>query len=151
MERGDTDTDLARAIRETRTTLGLSQAAAAREAEVNRGTWKGWELGTRRPYDYNHPTIERTLRWPKGTVDALIAGPQGPPSHPPEPVATSRTDPLAEVIAASAEELDRMQSLIEKYKPGEGAQFRRWADDVRAAHAKGLRNGATGSTELDAG
>lgn len=61
------------------------------------------------------------------------------------------SSPLAEVIAASEEELDRMQRLFERYRPGEGRTFRAWADGVRTAHAEGTSILPHGPTEGKAG
>jgi transcriptional regulator with XRE-family HTH domain len=61
------------------------------------------------------------------------------------------SSPLAEVVAASEEELDRMQRLFERYRPGEGRTFRAWADGVRTAHAEGASILPHGPTESEAG
>lgn len=77
-----TGPDLAGAISSRREELGLSQAEAARRANVARPTWARWESGAARPYDSNYGAIERALEWERGSIRAILAGAQPTPSPP---------------------------------------------------------------------
>jgi hypothetical protein len=59
------------------------------------------------------------------------------------------SSPLAEIIAASEDELDKMERLYERYRPGEGRTWRAWADGVRAAHSDERDSLTDRSTERD--
>jgi transcriptional regulator with XRE-family HTH domain len=59
--------------------------------------------------------------------------------------------PLAEILAASEDELDKMERLFERYRPGEGKTFRAWADGVRTVHSEGSSILPHGPTESEAG
>ena len=71
---------------ERRHELGLSQAAAAKAANVHRNTWTNWEKGTA-PEEFNFAGIERALRWERGSVSAILGG--GDPTPIPEASVTA--------------------------------------------------------------
>lgn len=57
-----------------RTQLGLSVSAAARIAQIDRGTWAGVEKAVRLTEQYNFAGIERALQWAPGSIAATLAG-----------------------------------------------------------------------------
>ena len=74
---------LGRQVAQRRTHLGLSVSAAARIAQIDRGTWTGIEKAARMTEAYNYAGIERALNWSPGSIAATLAGgnptPQGDP------------------------------------------------------------------------
>ncbi|MBM0277224.1 helix-turn-helix domain-containing protein [Micromonospora tarensis] len=65
---------LAKAIETRRIELGLSGAAAARAAGIDRATWTSAENGTRRTAEHNYAGIERALQWKPGSIRAVLGG-----------------------------------------------------------------------------
>jgi len=62
------------AVRRRRTELGLSVAAAARAATINRATWSALEQAARDTETYIHGRIEQVLGWSSGTIDNIRSG-----------------------------------------------------------------------------
>lgn len=65
---------VARLVRQGRLARGLSLAGAAREADIDRGTWTGVEKATRIPRDAQAAAIERVAGLPPGTITDVMAG-----------------------------------------------------------------------------
>jgi transcriptional regulator with XRE-family HTH domain len=76
MSTGDTDgrARLGELVAARRTELGLSQSAAAALADMDRRTWSDIEKNQRATEDYNLVKVEIPLRWPPGTVRAILEG-----------------------------------------------------------------------------
>lgn len=90
---------LARKIEARRIELGLSGAAAARAAGIDRATWSSAENGIRRTAEHNYAGIERALRWQPGSISAILDGGEPTPADAPssepvdEEIELVRTDP----------------------------------------------------------
>lgn len=96
--------------------------------------------------------LERALQVDERAIDVVLAGTGWPmPKLSSAPSVTAQNGPLSEILAASDDELDKMQRLFERYRPGEGRTFRAWADGVRTAHAEGAGILPHGPTESEAG
>jgi transcriptional regulator with XRE-family HTH domain len=96
--------------------------------------------------------LERALQVDDGSIDAVLAGTAAPtPKTASKATVPMQNGPLAEILAASEDELDKMERLFERYRPGEGRTFRAWADGVRAAHTDGPDIVPQGPTQNVAG
>lgn len=95
--------------------------------------------------------LERALQVDDGSIDAVLAGTATPTPKPASKPTAAMNGPLAEILVASPSELDKIERLFERYRPGEGKTFRAWADGVRAAHADGPGILPHGPTESEAG
>jgi transcriptional regulator with XRE-family HTH domain len=95
MATGVASARIPQAVRERRKQLELSQAQAAKEADVSRRTWSDVETGRRHGNAESLAKIERALKMPAGTLTALD------------------DDPIAdECDRIRAELIDMMSSLV---------------------------------------
>ncbi|MCZ7376509.1 hypothetical protein [Micromonospora sp. WMMC250] len=87
---------LAKMIGVRRLELGVSAAAAARTAGIDRNTWSAAEKGEKNTQPHNFAGIERALRWRPGSIAAILTGGEPTPADA-EPVDEElelvRTDP----------------------------------------------------------
>jgi hypothetical protein len=91
----------------------LSVSAAARAAQISRGTWIALESGTRETEDYNYAGIERALQWQPGSIDDILDGGDPTPiksEQTPNTLRVEWEDKLAKVQAI-ADNPDRPQHM----------------------------------------
>lgn len=69
---------LGAAVREARLRSGLSQNAAAERAGLHVLTWRAVEHGRRVAQPLTLSQVEKAVRWPAGTCQAVLGGGQPP-------------------------------------------------------------------------
>lgn len=99
---------LGRQVALRRSHLGLSISAAARIAQIDRGTWTGVEKAARETEEYNHAGIERALQWAPGSIAATLAGGDPTPQRADQPEAIERTLPEDFDLQAEIERISRL-------------------------------------------
>lgn len=154
---GDDTKTLGQWLEERKDELRMSWAEVGERAGgMSRQALLDIRNGVTSPRSQTKRKLEDAVRWEPLSIDAIqrgreptrLSGSAGPAVRPDVP---SSTGVIAEIVAASEEELDRMQRLFERYRPGEGATFRAWANGVRTAHAEGAGILPHGPTESEAG
>lgn len=123
--------------------LGLSRAAAARQAGVNRKTWAGWETDTVTPADRHHRLIEDFCGWAPGSTAAVLAGraptPAGPglasvtPLRPEAAPGATDEDELVRELRAMGLPAEFLAGLIAAYEAEKHG-----ADTARRARYLGI-------------
>jgi DNA-binding XRE family transcriptional regulator len=114
-------------IRHRRSGMGISVAAAAREAGIDRRTWTAAEAGEP-VQDWNLGRIEKSLGWPTGTALGALDGsiehePDAPPAPPSVldgivPVGTG-VDPL-DLSVLAPEDQEYIRGLYERLRQQRG-------------------------------
>jgi transcriptional regulator with XRE-family HTH domain len=135
---------LAKAVKAWRVARGmLSQEALAAAAGVAIKTVGTLERG-QKISDTKMRQIEQALGRPPYTFDAILGGA-------PVPGLTGMAPWIAELVAMSPQDINRIADLYDKYRPGDGDGFKIWATGVRQAHGEGQESKTRPATERDAG
>lgn len=125
-----------RAIEDRLDELAISQSDAAARAGLSTRTL--WELRSGVDRRYTAKTVrlvENALEWPRGTLQALLAGeprPSGPPAEPATKAASS-PEAIRQIIEAEIADLDPVDAV---------AMLRQVAKQVLAEHRKAQQPGA---------
>lgn len=123
-------------------------AARAGMTSVNlRRIRKGQEIPPR-----TKRKLEHALQVEPGAIDVVLADIGWPKplvarTAPP----TVQSGPMAEILGASEEELDKMERLFDKFRPAQAREWRAWADGVRALHSEERNSVPPRQADRDAG
>lgn len=96
--------------------------------------------------------LEHALQVEDGAIDVVLADTGRPsPLTVRTAVPTIQSGPMAEILSASDEELDKMERMFDKFRPAQAREWRAWADGVRALHSEEQNSVPPRQADRDAG
>lgn len=142
-------------LEERKDELRMSWAEVGERAGISRQTLLDIRNGATSPRSHTKRNLEHAVQWEPRSIDAIQRG--GEPTRLPGSLTARPKEPapvnhrLAEIIAASVEQLDEWERLFGKWNPTQAREWRAWANGVRAGHSGGSDILPQDHTESEAG